>query len=106
MALGQAGFEIVGEAATGEETLELLDTTTTDLVITDINKPGGIDGIETTRRIRTRDADLPVIVFSASPEDDVIEEVRAAGASLYISKDAPLAELDAAIRDIVGSQRA
>src|SRR5436305_9457650 len=79
------GFEVVGEAESGEEGVEAARELTPDLVLMDVNL-GGIDGTEATRRIL---GELPkTIVFLVSTYEPAEYEPKAAecGASAYIPK--------------------
>jgi DNA-binding NarL/FixJ family response regulator len=80
------GFEVVGEAATGEESIELVGRLRPDLVLMDLNLPG-IDGLEATRRIRA-DGPEHVVVLMVSTYEAAEYAPRAteAGAAGYISK--------------------
>lgn len=82
------------EAADGQEALRLAQSGAPDLVITDISLPG-IDGLELTRQLRgdPRLGSVPVIVVSAHDSESVREEVRAAGATDYLSKPLEFDEL-------------
>ena len=77
------GFEIVGEASTGEEGVELVDTLRPDLVLMDVKMPG-IDGLEATRRILAKHPEARVIVLSTYEE--YASRTREAGALAFISK--------------------
>jgi DNA-binding NarL/FixJ family response regulator len=78
-------FEVVGEAASGEESVDLAQRLRPDLVLMDVNLPG-IDGTEATRRIL---AEQPhVVVFLVSTYEPAEYEPKAAecGAAAYIPK--------------------
>ena len=64
------GFEVVGEAESGEEAVELADALDPGLVLMDINLPG-INGIEATRRITAAHPDAVVMLLSTYQADDL-----------------------------------
>ena len=80
-----AGFTVVGSAATGEESLEMVEHLAPDLVLMDVNLPG-IDGIEATRRM-VATSDPPVIVLLSTYDEDQID-ATGCGAVAYIPKAA------------------
>jgi len=79
------GFALVGEAGSAEEGLELATPDLADLVLMDIGLPG-IDGLEATRRLVTRDGDVRVIVLSTYEASEYGPKALAAGAIGFISK--------------------
>jgi DNA-binding NarL/FixJ family response regulator len=86
------GFEVAGEVATGEESVETARTLRPDLVLMDVNLPG-IGGVEATRRIV---ADVPgsvVLLLSTRDADDVGSLAADCGASAYIAKSIFSSEL-------------
>jgi DNA-binding NarL/FixJ family response regulator len=81
------GFELAGEAASGEASLEAARRLRPDLVLMDVQLPG-IDGREATRRILT-DADCPVpVIFllSTYEANDYADITAETGAAAYLSK--------------------
>jgi DNA-binding NarL/FixJ family response regulator len=80
------GFEVVGEAESGEEALELVDTLSPGLVLMDINLPG-INGIEATRRITAAHPDAVVMLLSTYQVGDLPSDARSAGAVKYVHKE-------------------
>ncbi len=69
--LEDEGFEVV-EAATGDEAARLLDEVDGfDLVVTDIQMPGDLDGIAVGKRVRSRHAHVPVIYVTGRPDSMV-----------------------------------
>ncbi len=75
---------VVGEASSGEEALEFLETTTVDFVTTDLLLPG-ISGIETILQIKSRFPSIKIIVLSAYG-GDLMERSVQAGADGYVLK--------------------
>ena len=80
------GFELVGEAGSGEEAVSLVDELLPRLVLMDINMPG-INGIEATRRIMAAHPDTTVVLVSTYQVDDLPADARASGAVAYVNKD-------------------
>ncbi len=80
------GFEVVGEAETGEESVQMAAELGPDLVLMDVNLPG-INGLDATRQILTGAGD-PVVVLLLSTYEEAEYAPRAAecGAAAYIPK--------------------
>jgi DNA-binding NarL/FixJ family response regulator len=81
-----AGFEVVGEAESGEDAVALVTAHPPDLVLMDINLPG-INGIEATRRIHETHPDVCVILLSTYSENDLPADAREVGALAYVHKE-------------------
>jgi signal transduction histidine kinase len=87
LALLEAGeLEVVAEARTGEEALELIDDVGPDVVLMDVRMPG-MGGIETTRRIKQARPQLGVVALSGHEDQSIVREMLVAGASGYVLKD-------------------
>jgi two-component system invasion response regulator UvrY len=80
------GFEMVGEAKSGEEAATMVDALAPALVLMDINMDG-IDGIEATRRIKAAHPDVIVLLLSTYAEDDLPPGARTCGAAAYLNKE-------------------
>lgn len=89
-------LEIVGEASSGEQGVELAKSTDPDLVLVDVNM-AGIDGIETLRRIRAANLDCKVVILTVSDSaDDLLAAIRNGGDG-YLLKDMEPEDLLSAI---------
>lgn len=89
-------LSIVGEAADGEEAVELAGQLAPDVVVMDVNMPK-LDGIEATRRIKARWPGITVVGLSVSTATQVESLLLEAGASCYVSKEAAGSHLYGAI---------
>jgi DNA-binding NarL/FixJ family response regulator len=79
------GFESVGEAASGEDALELIDELRPQVVLVDVRMPG-IGGIETARRISTSHPGIVVVLISIEDPDDLPSVARESGAKALVRK--------------------
>ena len=95
----QPDFEVCGLATTGLEAVDLAQKTKPDVVVLDITMPE-LDGFEAIRQIRRVLPDTEVVVFSAHPSEEMIEDVFDAGAKSYIEKSESSEDLVAAIRSL------
>jgi DNA-binding NarL/FixJ family response regulator len=76
---------IVGEAADGEEALSLAESLHPDILVMDLAMPR-MNGLEATRRLRTRGADPAVIILTVHDEEVYRRTAMAAGAAAYLEK--------------------
>lgn len=83
-----ADIAVVGEASSGEEALERLESWLPDVLVMDLLMPGGMDGIETTRRARALSPHTQVVVLTSATEDERVVAALRAGALGYVRKDA------------------
>ena len=81
-----AGFSVVGEAASGEEAVEMAASLSPGLVLMDINLPG-INGIEATRQIVAAAPDTVVVMLSTYRADDLPSDAADCGAARYVHKE-------------------
>ena len=96
--------ELVGEASTGDEAVELAHRLQPDVVLMDLQMPGR-NGIEATRQIRDRHPQIGILVLTMLEDDDSIFAAMRAGARGYLLKEADGTELRRAI-EAVGSGQA
>ena len=89
-------FSVVGEAASGEEALSLVSEQIPDVVLMDLIMPG-MDGVETTRRVKAISPRTQVVVLTSYHEDIHIFPALKAGAISYILKDMKMDKLAEAI---------
>ncbi|SDW96072.1 response regulator [Lysobacter enzymogenes] len=94
-----AGVDVVAQAADGEETLQRAQELRPDVVVTDLSMPG-LNGLEVVRRLREQAPAARVLVLTMHQEDEYILQAVRAGASGYVVKDSPAAELLAAVREV------
>jgi NarL family two-component system response regulator LiaR len=99
-----ADLRVVGVAASGEELLERVEQWAPDVVLQDLLLPGGIDGIETTRRVLAKGLPLRVIALTASLDEARMMGVLRAGAAGYVRKDAEPETLLAAVRAVAAGR--
>lgn len=89
---------IVGEASSGEEALAQMENWLPDVAVMDLLMPGGIDGIETTKRIRTMTPHTQMVVLTAHTDEARVVAALRAGAIGYLRKDTQPEMLLAAVR--------
>ena len=96
-------IEVVGEAANGEEAVELAGQLRPDIVVMDVRMPV-LSGIEATRRIRSSLPAVQVLVLTAHDDDQYIFSLLQAGASGYLLKSAPIGDLIKAVRQVMAGE--
>jgi len=89
---GEPGLEVVGEASTGLEAIELCRRLVPDLVLMDVRMPE-MDGITATRRIKDEQPGVSVLMVTMHENPDYLLEALDAGAAGYVLKDAPAERL-------------
>ncbi|MFM1770597.1 MAG: hypothetical protein RJA22_3126 [Verrucomicrobiota bacterium] len=98
--IGQArDFRCQGVYADAETALEGLPHDKVDVVLMDINLPG-LSGVECVRRLKARGLASKIVMLTVYDNPDHIFEALAAGATGYLLKETPPAEVQAAIRDV------
>ena len=92
------GIKVVGAAASGEDALKQMETWLPDVVVMDLLLPGGMDGIEATRRVRRMTPKTQVVVLTAHTDEARVVGALRAGAIGYVRKDADPELLLTAVR--------
>ncbi|MEU7075065.1 response regulator transcription factor [Streptomyces narbonensis] len=95
----QPDMEVVAEAGDGVEALEVLRSTAVDVVLMDVRMPK-LDGVETTRRICSQPGAPKVLILTTFDLDEYAFSGLKAGASGFMLKDVPPADLLGAIRSV------
>lgn len=103
--LESMGIEIIGEATTGREAVELARTLHPDVVIMDIHLPE-LTGIEATRRILHENSDIRILVLTAYDDPVYVHALLSAGADGFVLKSAEFAELFKALQEVAEGQTA
>jgi DNA-binding NarL/FixJ family response regulator len=79
--------EVIGEATTGEETIQLASTLVPDVILMDLNMPG-VNGIEATEHILAAHPSIAILVLTMFDDDDSVFAAMRAGARGYLLKGA------------------
>jgi DNA-binding NarL/FixJ family response regulator len=90
-------LDVVGEAGTGAEAVELVRALRPDVVVMDIRMPG-MDGIEATRMITAEHPAARIVVLTTFDDDDYVYGALRAGASGFLVKDMAVDDILTAIR--------
>ncbi len=99
--LEQSGeFEVVGQAANGEEAVRMAADVSPQVVVMDVIMPEK-DGVEACREIMESAPETRVVMLTASTEEDAVVEAVAAGATGYLQKETDRERLMSALRDAV-----
>jgi len=98
------GLQVVGQAESGEESLQKARELKPDVVLMDVKMPG-IGGLEATRKLMRSHPDMKVVAVTVCEEDPFPTRLLQAGAAGYMTKGAGLAEMVQAIRLVFAGQR-
>jgi NarL family two-component system response regulator LiaR len=96
-------LELVGEAGSGKEALQLCSQLEPDVILMDMMMPG-MDGAATTRTVRQRHPQTQVIALTSFQEGTLVQEALRAGAVGYLLKDVQMDQLAEAIRSAHGGR--
>lgn len=97
-------FLVVGEAADGDEALELADKIEADVVLLDINLPR-VDGVKTARMLRQRRPDWRIVILTGYNSEAALHALNRLGVDGYLMKTSSDVELVAAIRSVMRGDR-
>jgi PAS domain S-box-containing protein len=101
---GVDGFEICGQAATGEDAIREADRSTPDIVIMDLRLPG-IDGLQATRSILKAHPGTDVLIFTVDESEQVLREALKAGARGCLTKTDAGSSLLSMLNTLVAERR-
>lgn len=101
---GASALRVVCQAASGEELLSQLRTTTVDLVLLDLSMPG-LAGMALIHRLQAEHPALPVLVLSMHHEAQIVTRVLKSGAAGYVTKDCAPDTLLAALHKVLAGGR-
>lgn len=90
---------VVGQAANGEEFLELVEDVTPDIVLMDINMPK-MNGIEATKLALEKYPEIKVIALTSFADDEYIEQMISAGVEGYMLKRSDIEDFEKAIKKV------
>lgn len=92
-------IEVVGEAQTGEEACDLYSRVNPDVTVLDLNMPG-IGGLETITRLRAKDRNAHILVFSIHDSPIMVRRALDAGAAGYLTKSSMASQMVDAVRTV------
>ena len=98
-------FDVVGEAGSGGEARELVQSLGPDVVIVDVRLPD-INGLELAKELRAGNPRLGIVILTMYSGDEQLFGALEAGASAFVAKDAPAEDIVAAARHAAVSPRA
>ncbi len=100
----QSDLQVVGEAASGGEAIDLVRKTELDVLLMDLSMPGQT-GIDALAMIRAKAPDVAILILSGYPEEHYALNLIRQGASGYLSKQCDPSEIVAAIRTVAQGRR-
>lgn len=100
----ESDFQVMGEAADGQETLQLAEQLQPEVLIVDLMMPG-LSGIEVTRRIKKSFPQIHIVILSMHDTEAYVVEALQAGASGYVLKKSTSGELVQAIQQVLAGNR-
>lgn len=98
-----AGFDVVGEAADGDEAITLARQLVPDVVLMDVTMPV-MDGVAATRALKAELPDVQVVMLTMHADAELIRQAIAAGAAGYLTKDCTTDEVVRTVRLAAGGE--
>ena len=98
------GYDVVGQASSGEEAIKLAKKLQPDIVIMDVKMPG-IGGMEATKRISRESVGTKVIALTGVANELFASQLMQAGASAYVTKGAGFEEIVTAIKAVCNGEK-
>jgi DNA-binding NarL/FixJ family response regulator len=103
-ALEHSGLDVVGEAADGQEAVEMAEQHRPDVVLMDLSLPV-LSGVAATKRIRSLVPGTAVLVLSMLSDETAVSSALDAGANGYLVKDCTTTEIVDAVNRVAGGER-
>jgi DNA-binding NarL/FixJ family response regulator len=100
----EADLQVVGEAGDGLAALEMVERLKPDVLVADLTMPG-LGGLELTHQAVRRSPRTRVVILTMHSAESFVLEALEQGASAYVLKDAGIAELIRAIREVLSGRR-
>lgn len=94
----QVDLQVLAEADSGEEAVQMVSKLVPDVVLMDLVMPGGMDGVEATRQVKNASPRTQVVVLTSYHDDEHIFPAIRAGALSYVLKDIGPGELADVVR--------
>ncbi len=103
--LGAWGHVVVGQAASGDEAVDLVDRLVPELVLMDVRMPGS-SGLDATRRIAAAHPEVAIVMLTVSEDEDDLFEAIKAGARGYLLKNLEGAQLRSMLEAVARGEAA
>jgi DNA-binding NarL/FixJ family response regulator len=98
----EPGFALLGQAVNADQTVECYERLRPDVVLVDLNMPGG--GLDAIARIRKHDAEAKIVILTTYEGDENIHRALQAGASAYLLKQAGFEEIVHCVQQVANNR--
>jgi len=99
------GFDVVGQASSGQEAITVADESAPEIIVMDYKMPG-MDGLTAAKAIRAKNPAQSIIIYTAYLDPALVEEAKAAGVAMTIGKVEGLNQLERHITELCRDFRA